>query len=308
MKIKSLIILGSVPVLLASCLKSEDQFGWDEDKGNVLTGIYDKSEFGESKPFVLNLAPPTETVTFLTIKTQSPRSNKSAGDIQATLVIDNGLVSAYNTAHGTNYLPLPLNAYSIPSLNVTVPKDGQEFEIPITINKSVLNLANQYGLGVRLTSVSEGLINEFENEIVATFLVKNQYDGIYSYVSGNVTRYTSPGVPEDPSSANYGLNGSLGPELPDVRFVTTGAYTLQVQGIQWHGGGGVGGVDPITITIDPATNLVTAASGANASFANWAGKENKYDPATKTFTLNWRWNPTGATREYSVVFKYKGPR
>ena len=303
MKLKSLLIIGSVPLLLDACLKSEDQFGWEEDKGNVITGIYDRSSAGESKPFVLNLAPPQETVAFLKIKTQAPRSNKPGADIQVQLQLEPGLVTAYNAAHGTNYVLLPANAYSIPSLAVTVPKEGGEVEIPITINKALLNLANQYALGVKLTSVSEGIINEFEKEIVATFLVKNIYDGVYSYVSGEVIRYNSPGVP-----ANDALSGPLGPSLPDVSFITTGANTVRVAGLQWSGGGGVGGVDPVTLTIDPVTNLVTAASGANASFGNWAGKENKYDPATKTFTLNWRWNPTSTTREYSVVFQYDHAR
>ena len=33
-----------------------------------------------------------------------------------------------------------------------------------------------------------------------------------------------------------------------------------------------------------------------------------YNPATKTFYLNFRWNPTANRREYSVTIKYKGPR
>ena len=93
-----------------------------------------------------------------------------------------------------------------------------------------------------------------------------------------------------------------------LEFITIGANTVVIESITWHGGGGVGGVGGLSATIDPATNLVTMASTENATLTNWAGKENKYDPATKTFTLNFRWNPTSTTREYSVVLKYEGPR
>ena|SRR5688572_682740 len=304
MNIKSFLIIALAGITLNSCLKSTDKFGWDKDSdaGSVLVGIYDRSAFGEAKPFVMELLPSQETLDFLTLRIHAPRV-QPASDIQVTLVLDDALITAYNAAHGTNYLPLPANAFTLPTLTFTIPKDSKEFTIPITINKLNLDLSKQYALGVKIASISDGLLNDFEKEIVATFLVKNIYDGVYSYVSGLVTRYNSPGVP-----ANDALSGPLTPSLPDVRFITTGANTVQVAGIQWSGGGGVGGVDPIILTIDPATNLVTATSGANATFANWAGKDNFYDPATKTFTLNWRWNPAGATREYSVVFRYKGPR
>jgi len=305
MKIKSFLIIALAGITLNSCLKSTDKFGWekDSDAGTVLVGIYDRSSVGEAKPFVMELLPSQETMDFLQLKIHAPRT-QPANDIQVTLELDDALITAYNNAHGTSYLPLPANAFTLPSpLTFTIPKTSKEFIIPITINKSNLNLANQYALGVKIVSISEGLINDFEKEIVATFLVKNIYDGKYSYVSGLVTRYTAPGVP-----ANDALSGPLGPSLPDVSMITTGATTVRLAGLQWSGGGGVGGVDPITLSIDPVTNLVTSSSGANASFGNWAGKENKYDPATKTFTLNFRWNPTSTTREYSVVFKYSGSR
>jgi hypothetical protein len=70
----------------------------------------------------------------------------------------------------------------------------------------------------------------------------------------------------------------------------------------------VAGVDGIRVTVDPVTNLTTSLSLGNATFGNWAGNPNFYDPATKTFNLAFRWNPTAATREYLVVMKFKAPR
>lgn len=316
MKIKTFLILLLTVFSLASCLKSKDQFGWDKDNGSIITGIFDKGYYGETKPYVLNLAPAVESFTdFLSLRYDAPRGNKPSKDIHVKISVANSptMVADYNAIKAaealannttwTNLVQLPANAYTLSTLEFDIPKDGGEVLVPFTIDKNILNLANTYALGVQITDVSEGVLNELEKNIVVTFLVKNIYDGIYSYVSGQVTRYTSPGVP-----ANDALSGPLGPSLPNVKFVTTGATTLQLQGLQWSPGGGVGGVDPITITVDPATNLTTSSSGTSATFGNWAGHENKYDPATKTFTLNFRWNPTSTTREYSVVFQYAGSR
>ncbi|MNR56285.1 hypothetical protein D3C85_1768300 [compost metagenome] len=41
---------------------------------------------------------------------------------------------------------------------------------------------------------------------------------------------------------------------------------------------------------------------------NTPGKDNKYDPATKTFTLNFDWNQTTTPREATVIIKYKNGR
>ena len=94
-----------------------------------------------------------------------------------------------------------------------------------------------------------------------------------------------------------------------MTLTTYDANTVELVNMQWSNkGGGVGGIDHTLATLDPATNLVSMSSLGNASLKNWPGKENKYDPATKTYTLNFHWNPTANVREMTLVLKYKGPR
>ena len=79
--------------------------------------------------------------------------------------------------------------------------------------------------------------------------------------------------------------------------------------LKWaYPNGSVAGINGLSISIDPVTNLVTMSSAANATLTNWAGHENKYDPITKTFYLAFRWNPAANVREYEIVLKYKGPK
>jgi hypothetical protein len=252
----------------------------------------------------MEVLPTIETRDFVTLKLQAPRSQPKA-DVVVQLVLDDQIRTDYNTANGTNYLQLPANAYTIPSLTVTIPKDNpKEITIPITINKANMNLSNQYALGVRIQSISEGTLNINEEELLVTFLLKNKYDGIYGFISGFVQRYSAPGVP----ICCDGLTGPLGPVNSDVEFVTVGANTVQILGLRWSNDVGVAGIDGLTATVDPGTNLVTMASAQNATLTNWAGHPNYYDPVTKRFYLAFRWNPAGATREYEVIFQYERPR
>lgn len=222
--------------------------------------------------------------------------------------------AAVRTANAA-YKILPAAWYTI---GATTPKTGGsggtfnvtmnpgEFAKPILItipDATLLDPSTLYGLGFTITTADANGIISAVKTVVLEIGAKNAYDGIYSYVSGLVTRYTAPGVPQGDA-----LSGPLGPANPDVTMSTVGAYIVELTGHSWVGGGGMGGIDNLRATVDPATNLVTMQALGNATLTNWAGKVNKYDPATKTFTLAFRWNPTSTVREYEAVLKYKGPR
>lgn len=219
-------------------------------------------------------------------------------------------------AANSNYKLLPAAWYTIGS---TTPKSGGlggnfniamnpgEFAKPIMItipDATVLDPSTLYALGFTITSIDgTGKISGTKT-VVIEIGAKNPYDGIYSYVSGLVTRYTAPGSP-----AGDALSGPLNSANPDVTMSTVGAYTVEITGQTWSGGtSGIAGIDNLRATVDPATNLVTMQSLGNGTLTNWAGHVNKYDPTTKTFYLAYRWNPTANVREYEVVYKYKGPR
>jgi len=42
------------------------------------------------------------------------------------------------------------------------------------------------------------------------------------------------------------------------------------------GGGGIGGIDGLRMSVNAATNLVTWSCAGNATLTNWAGKVNNY--------------------------------
>ena len=225
-------------------------------------------------------------------------------DITVNIAIDNSLLV------NSGLTALPAGSLSVPT-TVILKKGTQFVRVPFTIaNTSVLSLTANYGFGLVITSVDNqlGIINN-KRLLRVQLNIKNIYDGIYSVESGLVTRYLSPGVP-----SNDAISGPLAGN-PDVRLITTGATTLSIPipgapgALYWSGGASqVAGIDGITLSVNPATNAVTVTSAGNASLMNWAGHINSYDPATKTFKLAFRWNPTANVREYEVILKYKGPR
>lgn len=179
MKLKSFLLIALAPALLTSCLKSRDSLGVLADPGSISTGIFDRFYYGEAKSFALTGSPAIETIEAITIRYSAPK--QKANDIQVVLEVDNSLVTAYNTANGTNFLALPSNAYSLPNgLSFTMPGGNSgEYNLPLTLNKNNLNLQNAYAIGFKIKSVSQGVISAIEKDIIVTILVKNKFDGRY---------------------------------------------------------------------------------------------------------------------------------
>lgn len=191
MKLKSLLFIALVPALLTSCLKSRDSLGVIADPGSISTGIFDRFYYGEAKSFALTGTPAIETIDAIKVRYSAPK--QKAGDIQVTLAIDNSLITAYNTANGTNFLALPTNAYSLPNgLTFTLPGGNSgEYNLPLTLNKNNLNLQNAYAIGLKIASVSQGVISAIEKDIIVTILVKNKFDGRYD-IDGSFFDVTRP--------------------------------------------------------------------------------------------------------------------
>jgi hypothetical protein len=214
MKLRNLIIMALVPALLTSCLKSRDALGVINDTGSTTTGIFDAFYYGAAKSFALTGNPPIETLDLLDIRYSSPR--KKSGTIHVVLAVDNSLVTAYNTANGSNFLALPTNAYTLPNgLEFDLPAGNEgQYTLPLTLNKNNLNLQNAYAIGFKIVSVSEGQIDQLQKNIVVTILVKNKYDGVYD-IDGTFVDYSNPAF-----VSAYPLEWQL---------VTTGPTQVKVQ-------------------------------------------------------------------------------
>ena len=312
--IKIALFLSVLSLTFTSCLKDaavdEGRIGITPNKGQRIAEIAGSPTGFINVDVIGSPRDTTFTMVIVRLASETPAEN----DIQVTLTSDHSLVTAYNAAHATNYQAAPTSAYQFSPLAVTIPKGQREGTLTL---KAIPNnlFAAQYAFGFRITSVSDPSITisgNYGTQVVA-LTVRNKYDGFYKVVSGSVQRYAG-GAPE----AAGGLNGSLAGN-PEVALVTTGPNSLGIPApvspnpgtLYWANGSNsqVAGIDNVRLSIDPVTNAVTMSSLGNATLTNWPGRENRYDPATQTFYLNFHWNPTAPNkREYSVVLKYSKPR
>lgn len=234
-------------------------------------------------------------------------------DILVYLSKVDALVSTYNSEHGTNLAAVSNTDAGLRydfSKPVVIKKGQKRALINMEVNPAKLNLAQLNAIGIAVARVEgpASVSNSIYSKVVIEFGARNAYDGVYSVVSGRVTRYTAPGAP-----ANDALSGDVTGN-PDLVLVSVDATTVEIQNLRWAGGSsGVAGIDNLRATVNPSTNQVTMRSLGNATLANWTGSTsgityNRYDPATRTFYLAFRWNPTSNVREYEMVIRYKGPR
>jgi hypothetical protein len=315
------LIIGAI-ALFSSCKKVE-KFEPIGDAGQTIVRLIDAgNENNTTGKAIINLDLLTtpQSINMVRVLREVPNNTELNKSMTVIVNDDQAAVTAYNVANGTSYVPIPSASYTVDPANprvggnYTVTLAPGEFakNIKFTLpNASLLNLNLAYAFGFTITTVdASGKISGDARTIIVEVGVKNKYDGVYSYVSGLVTRYTAPGVP-----AGDALSGPLGPANPDVLLATTGANSVEFipttapVGLTWSGGtSGVAGIDGLKVSVDPATNLTNISSTLNLTLVNWTGKPNNYNPATKTFTLGFRWNPITTPREYEVVLKYKGPR
>jgi hypothetical protein len=222
-------------------------------------------------------------------------SSTKATDINVTLGVSPASIDSYNAAHADDdpIVIMPASAYEM-STTVTIPAGQRRVEVPVKVLSKSLDPNFTYGIPVTITDASGEVISKNFASLVIKVAVKNKYDGKYSY-KGYIFREGDP----DLSGFFKGLTSDL---------ETNGANGLNFPNPVWSNGSAVGGIGGLTINIDPATNKVTMKSKEQAALVNNPNYDNRYDPATKTFYLSFKWGASPASRMTTDTLTYTGPR
>lgn len=319
MKLRSIITTAAASVLiLSSCLKKTDRLGFLGDKGSIVSEI---ATHNEADPLFVSVEPlpAVETVDLLKLAFHNAK-NLPSGDIKIKLALKPSLITDYNTANGTAFLPLPFTSYTLsdPTLEVTIPKGTYgEHQMKITVTKSGLSLTETYALGFTIQTVSEGVISDIAKNFLFIIGVKNKYDG----------QYTVTGTFLDVTNANfvgtYPITWDLVTNGPAQNVV----YDNENLGIPGHVFNSAG--DPSTpntyygsfglvINFDASDNVSSVTNyygqpSGNGRSANLdPSGVNKYNPATKTIAIKyWMDQPSVVTPHrtyFNESWKFIGPR
>lgn len=222
-------------------------------------------------------------------------------DIQVTLIVNPALLGSYNADNGTAHEEMPTSLYTVSNPGdsatgyvVTIPKGSSVGYLEVKVNPSKI-IGSDYALGLQIAQISPSgyRISSNYNWGIAAIGTKNDLDGIYSF-KGYILREGDPVL-----TGNF-----TGLETP---LITTGAYSNTFSQV-WSDGSGVGGIDGLTVVVNPATNKVTMLSTSNLALTNMPGYDNRYDPATRTFYLSFYWGTGPTNRMATDTLTYLRPR
>ena len=257
-------------LLLNSCLKDTADYWPDEVAGKMYATVL--------KPALQSktLKPTTDTVDFsfmINIATDQP----PATDVTVTVAVDPTAVTNYNTMKKSTYLAYP--SFKILNPTVTI-KAGTRTAI---INGKIwgadkLNACDQYIAATTIKTVSDPniMIPSNMKSYVLSLPISNPYEGLYK----------STGTFIHPTGGTRIIDEEK--DLSTVDCKTVKAFV-----------GDLGAYDAkFTVNAD---NSVTISGSVSATQPLIQSGVNKYDPATKTFTVNYYYVGGGGNRVISEV-------
>lgn len=206
------------------------------------------------------------------------RDTRSQADLNRAQIVkvapNPGLISAYNTAHGTNYTALtgftnaPENPFNGQHWTVTFNPGEFAKSIMIQFDPTLLDLSKRYALGFKIDQADGAFISDSKKEALIEVAIKNKYHGTYHAI----------GVFHHPTNGDRAID-------EDKSLLTAGANSVRTTL------GDVGGLGyQMILTVNPANNAVTITPAGATPNVDQHWGPNYYDPATKSFHLHYSYN------------------
>ena len=108
-------------------------------------------------------------------------------DIMVKVALDNSAITAVNKEQELTLSPLPQNLFSIPSLDITIPKGAKTASFKVTVKPDQFDFSEDYAMGFKIESVTgtNSSISGNFGKIVVLVGAKNKLDGEYK-VTGSM--------------------------------------------------------------------------------------------------------------------------
>jgi len=272
--------------VLSSCLKDTSPGTIDFSKSPALVG-WQYYGFSAS-PIGTKLHGVATDTTSVKITLSVP-SITIGSAVTVTVADDEADASAFAAANNSSVLPTSM--YTVASDQITIPAGQQYGLVKIKFKGDQIDFNTNWVLGLKITAANGAVIASNLNVAILTLTLQSAYEG--DYTDNGYTLRAGDNV----------LGGYF--KGYDEQLSTISKYSVAYT-ILWATDVPAGGVGGTYITVDPATNKVTMACTGNATLANSAGYDNRYDPATKTFYISMTWSTPG-TRGTTDTLTYNGP-
>jgi Domain of unknown function (DUF1735) len=312
---KVLVTLGVV-LALGSCNKPASFFSTSTGDPNRKTVVKIK-DAGDIVVKALDLAPITEDIVLIELS-RDPNSQADLNQpLTVKLVSQPSLIADYNTANGTNYIELPTSSYTfIDDISSITFAAGETIKVvSIKLDKSGLDLSNQYALGFSLTEVGTGaVISASGNTGLYGIIIKNKYDGHY-VVTGTMVDAANGALVGD-----YPFECDLETIAPDavIMYNYKGNFVGYYHPILNGGASSAYGAFVPVFIFDASDNVIAVENGYGQPSANGRSGEldpsgiNKWDAATRDMDVKyWMNQPSviaGHRTSFDEHFHYLRPR
>ncbi|MBO0952043.1 BT_3987 domain-containing protein [Fibrella forsythiae] len=275
-KLVSLLFIGAT---MTSCL--DDKLSLDPANSTNVVEFKNPSSF--SSPYGSKYALYTQAFEVApennyTLTVSYSGANVAPENITVSLGIDPTALTQYNTEQKKAFDLIPTSLYTLPT-QVVIPKGQRTATVGMTFKSNNFDFSKNYVLPVQIKSVSTGAISGNFGTILINLKAKNPYDGVY----------TATGVFNHPTAGPRDIKRAK-------TLATVDANTSETEFAD------LGAAATMQLKVN-ADNSVTLTPGGTASAATVQFGVNKYDAATKTFTLSYKYAGAGGDRIITETIK-----
>lgn len=197
-KVLSVLFLAT---FLSSCLKDDPAFDPSESSGSTIEiSVPPRSPATSLYPIVVNSFEVSAEAEF-TVTVNYAGATPAPADISVTIGVDPSALTKYDESQTASmsddekddydyYQLLPESLYTISSTTLTIPKGQRQATTTIKVKPDQFDLTAKYGLPIKITQASSGVISGNYSTVIYQLGAKNKYDGIYD-VTGTYKDFTN---------------------------------------------------------------------------------------------------------------------
>lgn len=275
----TMLLIGGTALSLTGCLNDDAHYTDFKNVGAIAeipSTAYASAGVLQNRSYLQQ----TAIVDSFDVNIASP--NVPTQDVQVTLAVSQSALTTYNTANDDDFTLLPSSLFQLITPTVTV-KAGQRLAtVRYQINTSTLKFTDHYAVPFQITSASNGVTvsGNYATKVIGVVL-RNNYEATYA----STGFFTHP----NPASSRA-INKEKSVSSVDANTSETEFADL----------GGSGWLMWLRVNADNTVTIIP--KGATSATATTTGV-NKYDPATKTFTLNYKYPGSGGDRVITETLK-----
>lgn len=208
-----------------------------------------------------------KTTEFLEIIRDVNSTSELNNAVSVSLKVDDALITAYNKANGTSFVALPPALYKLSETEVKMAAGDFSKNVAITFDPTKLDASKSYALGLTVASAGNYKVRNGLGSALFQIIAKNKWHG----------KYKALGVFTHPTAGPRDID-----RLKDVVTLTPNSVSTELGDL---GGSGY----TMTLTINADNSVIVTPTGVTPNI-NQSYSKNYYDPATKSFYLNYSYN------------------